>query len=65
MVRESNMRRNSNNSKAKAKSIERAGGGGGEEENSIEWINEALNGDNKGKLKKEKGIKDASPKRKK
>ena len=59
------MRRNSNNSKAKAKSIERSGGGGGKEEDSIEWINEALNGDNKGKIKKDKGIKDASPKIKK
>ncbi len=59
------MRRNSNNSKAKAKSSER--GGGGKEEDSIEWINEALNGgknETKAKLKNVKGKKDASPKRK-
>jgi hypothetical protein len=67
MVREKDMRRNSNISKAKAKSIERVGGGT-KEEDSIEWINEALNGgktETKGKIKKDKGKKDTSPKRKK
>jgi hypothetical protein len=67
MVRENDVRRNSKSKKAKAKSSERVGRGK-EEEDSIEWINEALNGrktETKGKAKLEKGKKDASPKRKK